>query len=191
MKILLVNNHSMYFPDLKALLEKNHSVSVFTIEELKAEMAENFDVVVLSGGAKYEVSDSPEMFEEQFKIMKSGKPVFGVCLGFQAICHAFGETVEKLGHEIEGIAEVQKIKSDPLLKGLKKKFKAWEGHSWGTKKIKGELIVLAKSEHCIEMVKHPKLPVYGTQFHPEVQELDGRKILENFLKSQQTTNHEL
>ncbi|MBI5065308.1 gamma-glutamyl-gamma-aminobutyrate hydrolase family protein [Candidatus Woesearchaeota archaeon] len=183
MKILLVNNTSIHFPALKELLEKDHVVTSVHIEELKSEMATSHDVVVLSGGSKYEVSDSPEMFEEQFKIFKSGKPVFGVCLGFQAICHAFGEKVEKLGFEVEGIIEVQKTKNDPLLKGLKKSFKAYEGHSWGVKKINGELITLAQSKHCVEMVKHPKLPVYGTQFHPEVhQELDGLKVLENFLK---------
>ncbi len=183
MKILLVNNTSMYFQALKELLEKNHDVTCSHIEELKAEMAEGHNVVVLSGGAKYEVVERPDMFEEQIKIMKSGKPVFGVCLGFQAICHAFGEKIEKLDHEIEGMIEVQKVKNNPALKGIKKNFKVYEGHSWGVKKIKGELITLATSKHCVEMVKHPKLPVYGTQFHPEVQqELDGKKVLDNFLK---------
>ena len=182
MKILLVNNYTIHLDELKEMLSEEDVTTVNT-EDLTLEMSKKFDAVVISGGSKYEVSQNPEAFAEQFKIIKSGKPVFGVCLGFQAVCHAFGEKVEKLDEEIERIDEVEKIKEDKMLKGLPKKFKASEAHSWGVKEINGELIVLAKSKQCIEMVKHPKLPVYATQFHPEVRpELDGSKVLKNFLK---------
>mgnify|MGYP001561349795 CR=1 FL=1 len=182
MKILLVNNYTIHLDELKDMLSEE-DVTTVNSEDLTLEMSKNFDAVVISGGSKYEVSEDPKAFEEQFKIIKSGKPVFGVCLGFQAVCHAFGEKVEKLSRGIDGVEEVEKLKNDELLKGFKKTFNAFEGHSWGVKKIKGELITLAKSKDCVEMVKHPKLPVYATQFHPEVQpELDGSKVLKNFLK---------
>ncbi len=183
MNILLVDNATIFLNNLKELLNKNDcKVTSVPIDKLKAEMADSYDAVVLSGGSKYEVSDSPEMFKEQFKIIKSGKPVYGVCLGFQAICYAFGEKVGHLGYEIEGVFDVEANKTDKLLEGLNKTFKVWEGHSWAVKKINGELITLAKSQKCVEIVKHPTLPVYASQFHPEVQELDGRKVLENFIK---------
>ncbi len=184
MKILLVNNYSIYFPHLKELLSKNHQVTEVYMEDLTLEMSKDFDAVVLSGGSKYEVSEDPEEFAEQIKIINSGKPVFGVCLGFQAICHAFGDKVVKLDKEIEGIEDIEIVKKDPVLKDVSKKFQGYEGHSWGVKEITGELITLAKSKNCIELVKHPKLPVYGSQFHPEEhQELDATKILINFLES--------
>jgi anthranilate/para-aminobenzoate synthase component II len=182
MKILLVNNYTIHLDELKDMLSEEE-VTTINSEDLTLEMSKKFDAVVLSGGSKYEVSDNPEAFEEQFKIIKSGKPVFGVCLGFQAVCHAFGEKVEKLSKGIDGVIEIKKEKNDKLIKELPEKFKAFEGHSLGVKKINGELIVLAKSKDCIEMVKHPKLPVYATQFHPEVQpQLDDAQVLRNFLK---------
>ncbi len=182
MKILLVNNYTIHLDELKDMLFEEE-VTTVNSEDLTLEMSKNFDAVVLSGGSKYEVVENPELFEEQIKIIKSGKPVFGVCLGFQIMCHAFGEKVEKLGKSIDGVMEVTKEKNDLLLKGFKKTFKVFEGHSWGVKKIKGELITLAKSKDCVEMVKHPKLPVYATQFHPEAQtELEGAQVLRNFLK---------
>lgn len=183
MKILLVNNYTIHMQELNELLSREHKVTVVDMEKLTLKMSKRFDAVVLSGGSKYEVSEFPEKFEEQFKIMKSGKPVFGVCLGFQAICHCFGDKVVKLDEEIDRVIEIQTVKDDTVLKDIPKDFKARESHSWGVKENNGELIVIAKSKYCIELVKHPKLPIYASQFHPEMnQETDGIKVLENWLK---------
>ena len=153
------------------------------LDDILLKDCKGVDVVVLSGGGKYNVSVTPDMFSEQYKIVKSGIPVLGVCLGFQIICHAFGEPVIRLPSTIEGRERIRKIGNDQLLKNIPANFTAQEGHSWGVKTLKKKILVtLARSKHCIEAVKHKTLPVWGVQFHPEASKgMSGARVIKNFI----------
>ena len=184
MNILLVNNYSIYFSLLKKQLSKFARLKIVMLDDVLLKDCKSVDAVVLSGGGKYNVSVTPNMFSEQYKIVKSGIPVLGVCLGFQIICHAFGEPVIRLPSTIEGRERIRKVGDDQILKNIPVHFNAQEGHSWGVKTLKkNTLVILAKSNHCIEAVRHKSLPVWGVQFHPEASKnMSGARVIHNFIE---------
>jgi anthranilate/para-aminobenzoate synthase component II len=102
----------------------------------------------------------------------------------QLIGRAFDSKLKDFDRWIKGNIKIEIIKKDKVLgnKGLKKFF---EYRGYGLTKVGKDLIILAKSEHGIEAIKHKKFPIWGTQFHPEVvfeNENSGREIIKNFIK---------
>jgi GMP synthase (glutamine-hydrolysing) len=73
---------------------------------------------------------------------------------------------------------------DELFSGLPKTFNAWESHNDEVKELGKDFQILAHSESCkVQAVKHSKRPLYGVQFHPEVEHTEhGYDIFKNFLK---------
>jgi GMP synthase-like glutamine amidotransferase len=98
-------------------------------------------------------------------------PVLGICAGMQAICAVFGGKI--ISCQEMGMTHVETTTDNPLFSG---KFKAYSLHNLAIEPS-GGFQTLAKSEKCIQAVKHKKLPLYGVLFHPEVRNTD---ILINF-----------
>lgn len=116
-------------------------------------------------------------------------PIFGVCLGHQAICKAFGATVsyaKELMHGKQSLAELDL--TSPVFKGLYEKIPVARYHSLAVVRdtIPDCLKVIAETEDGEVMaVQHREKAVYGLQFHPEsILTPDGRVILQNFLNLQ-------
>lgn len=114
-------------------------------------------------------------------------PLFGVCLGHQAICEAFGATVAHAPRLMHGKAG--RIRTEPgsrLFAGLPLEFSAGRYHSLAAREdtLPPELVVTARSEDGQVMaVEHKSLPVFGVQFHPEsILTPLGKDILAGFLK---------
>jgi len=136
---------------------------------------------ILSGGPHSIHKD--EISEAYMKVIESGKPVLGICLGHQLIAHYFGGTIKEgdVGEYAE--VEIEVTDEDELFKEVSSKLKVWESHRDEVSDVPSELKVLAKSEICpIEALKHETKPIYGVQFHPEVEHTqEGPKILKNFV----------
>jgi GMP synthase (glutamine-hydrolysing) len=81
-----------------------------------------------------------------------------------------------------GLSRMKVLEEDDLFKGLPKEFLVWESHNDEVKDVPG-FAVLAMSENCrIQAIKHHEKPLYGVQFHPEVNNTEhGREILGNFV----------
>lgn len=113
-------------------------------------------------------------------------PIFGVCLGHQSICKAYGANVGYAKELMHG--KVSKISISPesrLFAGLNDGILVGRYHSLAAQEetMPEELIVTARTEDGeIMAVEHRTSPVFGVQFHPEsILTPDGKKILENFL----------
>jgi GMP synthase (glutamine-hydrolysing) len=91
-----------------------------------------------------------------------------------------------------GFLPVNIRKDDPIFDGLKRPPVFFESHYWEIKKLPSEFKLLASSENVhIQCIKHHDLPIYGTQFHPEVNDLnhaDGMKLLRNFFTTNLSRN---
>lgn len=114
-------------------------------------------------------------------------PIFGVCLGHQAICEAFGGTVSYAKELMHGKKKmIHKTGESQLFKGLDEAFPAARYHSLAALRdtLPQELMVTAESEDGEVMaVEHTKYPIYGVQFHPEsVMTPDGKRMIENFME---------
>ena len=101
-------------------------------------------------------------------------PLLGVCAGMEMVCKTFGGLPGPCT-EI-GITEIRVTVTDPLfLESLY--FSAYEIHTLACTDP-GPLEVLAVSDRCIQVVRHPTRPVYGVMFHPEVR---NEWVVERFL----------
>lgn len=112
-------------------------------------------------------------------------PLFGVCLGHQAIGHAFGGRIVRADRLMHGKTSPIHHTGKGLFKGLPAPFNATRYHS---------LIIEKESlPDCLEItawtdegeimgVAHKTLPLVGVQFHPEsVLTDEGMTLMQNFL----------
>ena len=113
-------------------------------------------------------------------------PIFGVCLGHQAIGQAFGGRVVRAGRLMHG-------KTSPILhdgrgvfEGLPSPFEATRYHSLLVEResLPACLVVSAwTAEGEIMGLRHETLDVEGVQFHPEsVLTPEGKRLVHNWVK---------
>ncbi len=120
-------------------------------------------------------------------------PVFGVCLGHQAIAEAMGATVRQADELMHGKTSLVDHDDSLVFEGLNHPFTATRYHSLAIVRetLPADLLVTAetiKSETSaggvIMGVRHATLPIYGVQFHPEsVLTEGGYQMLGNWLES--------
>jgi anthranilate synthase component 2 len=112
-------------------------------------------------------------------------PIFGVCLGHQAIGAAYGGEVVRAPVPVHGKLSTIKHKGEGVLRGINAPFKATRYHSLVVKRdtMPADLAVTAETDDGLVMaMSHKKHPVHGVQFHPEsIASEHGRTILKNFL----------
>ncbi len=178
MKVLLIDNGSNLLPKLKELVPGNEVTRKF--DSIKALDAKPFDLIILSGGGNHNVIFEEGNFKEEIAILRSGKPIIGICFGCELIARAFGGILIELPEEQKGIFEID-ILDKTLGKG---RVKVYEGHKWAIAKMPAEFETLAQSERGPEIIKHKTLPMYGIQFHPEnlVDKTDGDELFLRLLK---------
>ncbi len=114
-------------------------------------------------------------------------PVFGVCLGMQAIAQAFGARIGRAGKLMHGKTCGILHDSTGLFEGLPSPFTATRYHSLAAaaESLPAELTITATADDDGEVmaIEHQTLPVAGVQFHPEsIASEHGPAILANFLK---------
>lgn len=114
-------------------------------------------------------------------------PIFGVCLGLQAIGQVGGGIVKQAKHIMHGKASMVRHDGKGLFEGMPCPFRAIRYHSLVVTKdaVPPEFEVTATAEDDGEIMglRHRALPIEGVQFHPEsVLTEDGFRIVENFVK---------
>ncbi len=118
---------------------------------------------------------------------KSALPIFGVCLGHQAIGQAFGGHVVRAPQPMHGKVSPITHDQQSVLKNLPNPFSATRYHSLLIERdgLPPCLDITAQTDDGLIMgLQHQSLPFHGVQFHPESIATDhGHRILENFLQS--------
>jgi para-aminobenzoate synthetase component 2 len=114
-------------------------------------------------------------------------PMFGVCLGHQAIGAAFGATVTRAPELLHGKTSTVLHKGTGVLAGLPDPFTATRYHSLAVlpETLPDEIEVTGRTESGVVMaMRHRSLPIEGVQFHPEsVLTEGGHTMLANWLAS--------
>jgi len=115
----------------------------------------------------------------------SGIPVFGVCLGHQAIGHAFGATIARAPQLMHGKTSHIMHEGLGVFADLPSPLTATRYHSLVIEpaSMPDCLEVTAHTEDGVVMgVRHRTLPIEGVQFHPEsILTAAGHDLLRNFL----------
>jgi len=113
-----------------------------------------------------------------------GTPVFGVCLGHQAIGQAFGGKVVHAKQLMHGKVSRIHHSGEGVFSGLPTPYEATRYHSLAIERAScpKELEVTAWTEDGEIMgVRHKSLAVEGVQFHPEsILTQHGHALLRNF-----------
>lgn len=123
---------------------------------------------------------------EVVREMSGRVPILGVCLGCQAIGHAFGGSVVRAPAPVHGSAsEIAHEGSGPLL-GLPSPLSVGRYHSLIVQRetLPGSLRCTATTDTGLVMaLEHVHHPTYGLQFHPEsVLTPNGEQMIQNFLE---------
>lgn len=194
--ILLIDNYDSFSYNLYQAfgaidsdirVVRNDQLSIEEIQSLKPK-----GIVLSPGPGRPENAGICEDVVMHF----TGKlPILGVCLGHQAICTAFGATVDYAKTLMHGKqSQVKLMGNRRIFQELPENIEVARYHSLSAvaETLPPELVVLAISKDGEVMaVAHREFPVYGLQFHPEsILTPQGHQIIKNFLKETEEENHD-
>lgn len=172
MNVLLIDNYDS-FTHILAHLFGAEGAQVDVIRNDDARIAECipavYDAVVIGPGPgrPAEAGRSIGIVREA---ARDHRPLFGVCLGLQAIGEAFGGDVDHAPRLMHGKTSSITHDASGVFAGLPSPFHATRYHSLCVSHtgFPAELRANATSEDgVIQGVQHRELPMWGVQFHPE------------------------
>ena len=196
-KILVLDNYDSFVYTLNGYLQQLGAQTevlrndVVTEEQLP-ELLESYDAVLISPGPGTPADAGLSIPTVKYAL-RTGKPVFGVCLGHQAIAEAMGATVTSAEELMHGKTSMVEHDASLVFKDVPQPFTATRYHSLAVvdSTVPADLIVTARTTAArnskggvIMGIQHKSLPIYGVQFHPEsVLTEGGYQMLGNWLES--------
>lgn len=186
MNVTLIDNYDsftwnlvQYLGDLGVNVDvhRNDAISVAELRETKP------DAIVISPGPG--TPDDSGICLDVVHKLGAEMPIFGVCLGQQAIGQAYGGTVVRAPSPVHGKLSLVLHSGEGVLRGINGPFQATRYHSLVVDRetMPQDLTVTAQTDDGLAMaVAHKSHPVHGVQFHPEsIASEHGHTILKNFL----------
>lgn len=186
--VLLLDNYdsftfnlAQYLGELGAsvLVRRNDAVTLDEIAELRPARL----VISPGPGRPEEAGISVDLVREFGRDV----PILGVCLGHQAIGHAFGGLVVRAPRPMHGKTSTVEHDGRGVFRGLSGPFEAARYHSLvvsdeGWPAVL-EVAARAADDGTVMALRHRTFPVHGVQFHPEsIMTAEGRRLLRNFLE---------
>ncbi|MFO7872034.1 MAG: GMP synthase subunit A [Candidatus Undinarchaeales archaeon] len=183
-KTAVVDNGGQYTHRIKRTLEDAGSEAEIISNTTKIEDIEADSLVFSGSGSLVGQGEEAGMGSCSKYLEKFDGPILGMCAGHQLIAKKFGGKVRAAEKPEFGKTEIIIDKENDIFKGLPEKQTVWNSHNDEIEEISDKLEVLAHSNDCkFEAVKHTEKPIYGVQFHPEVQHTEyGLDMFKNFLK---------
>ena len=186
-RLLLIDNYDSFTYNLvQAFLMLGAEVDVYRNDALTIEQAQTMHhthLVISPGPGRPEDAGISMPLIREF----AGRvPIFGVCLGHQALVEAFGGKVVRAGRLMHGKVSPVHHDGKGLFDSMPQEFAAGRYHSLIAEPatIPDALTVTATTAQGEIMgVRHRSLPIEGVQFHPEsVLTPQGPILMGNFLK---------
>ncbi|MEY3341917.1 MAG: hypothetical protein RLZZ269_1828 [Actinomycetota bacterium] len=187
-RVVVIDNYDSFVYNLVHYLgelgaePEVHRNDALTVEQI---LATQPDAVLLSPGPG-RPEDAGILCDLIEPAGRAGIPVFGVCLGHQAIGHVFGGRVIRAPELMHGKTSRVDHRDTGVFAGLPSPITATRYHS---------LVIEPDSlPECLEVtattadgmimgVRHRELPIEGVQFHPEsILTEEGHRMLDNFLR---------
>jgi len=141
------------------------------------------DGIILSGGSPNVAADVDAMGNNGLYLDRFEGPIFGICAGMQFISTHFGGVLGQGTVPEFGKVDLRISDHNGLFNGIPDEIAVWASHNDEVKEVPKDFIVSASSKDCaVEGIRHRTRPIYGVQFHPEVEHTEhGVKMFENFL----------
>ncbi|MFC0296578.1 aminodeoxychorismate/anthranilate synthase component II [Geobacillus jurassicus] len=184
--IVMIDNYDSFTYNLvqylgvlgeELIVKRNDEITVAEIEQLRP------DFIMISPGpcTPNEAGVSLEVIDR----FAGQIPIFGVCLGHQAIAQAFGGRVVRAPRLMHGKTSSVYHDGETIFRGVPNPFTATRYHSLIVEKetLPDCFVVSAWTEEDEVMaIRHKTLPVEGVQFHPEsIMTSHGMQLLKNFI----------
>lgn len=185
-KVLFIDNFDSFTYNLvDDFCKRNCQAKVYRsdtkLEELES-IAEDFrpDLLVISPGPG--TPDTAGVTLSVIAQFKNRLPIFGVCLGFQAIVQHFGGKIGHAPQPMHGKGSPVSHNGAGIFEDVENPLQAGRYHSLCVKELPECLEQTAKFESIVMAAQHRELPIFGVQFHPEsILTPAGGKIIENVL----------
>ncbi len=188
MKILVIDNYDSFVYNLVHYLEElDCEVIVLRNDQFHLDEITTYDKILLSPGPG--IPEEAGLLKDVIKMYAGKKPIFGVCLGQQAIGEVFGGSLINLSAVFHGVATKAKIlvNDEPLFKDLENEIEIGRYHSWVVSRedFPDCLEITSIDENGqIMSLRHRELDIRGVQFHPEsVLTPKGKQIIKNWVES--------
>ena len=183
-RILVVDNYDSFVYNLvQYLAQLGADCEVKRNDEVEPSYGRGFDGVLLSPGPG--TPESAGVCVPMVEELAGEVPLFGVCLGVQAMAVAYGGSVSRAPELLHGKTSQVHHEGVGVLAGLPDPFTATRYHSLAVEPatVPQELAVTGRTESGVIMaLKHQTLAVEGVQFHPEsVLTEGGHRLLANWL----------
>ena len=184
-RILVIDNYDSFVFNLVQYLQQlGAECTVVRNDEVEASEAAKYDGVLISPGPGTPDKAGVSIAMINFCAEKS-IPLFGVCLGHQAIGEAFGATVSRAPELLHGKTSQVVHNGAGVLANLPSPFTATRYHSLAVERdtVPAALEITSSTESGVVMsMRHTTLPIEGVQFHPEsVLTEHGHQMLANWL----------
>jgi para-aminobenzoate synthetase component 2 len=187
MRVLVIDNYDSFVYNLVQYLgqlgvecdvRRNDEIAVAEVGQLKPAG------VLLSPGPG--TPDRAGIMLDLIRAYASTMPIFGVCLGHQAIGEAFGAVVTRAPELLHGKTSEVTHEGAGVLSGLPDPFTATRYHSLAVVEstLPDEIEVTGRTADSglVMAMRHRTLPLEGVQFHPEsVLTQGGHLMLANWL----------
>jgi para-aminobenzoate synthetase component II len=159
------------------VVKRNNQTSIEEISELNPEF-----LMVSPGPCS---PNEAGISLDAIKAFRGKIPIFGVCLGHQAIAQAFQGEVVRAERLMHGKTSDMYHDGKTIFKGLPNPFPATRYHSLIVKRETlpdcFEISAWTK-EGEIMAIRHKEFPIEGVQFHPEsIMTTSGKELLRNFV----------
>ena len=189
MKILIIDNYDSFTYNLVHMVEKitGEFPAVFRNDEIALEDINAYDLIMLSPGPG--IPDEAGILKDAIQMYAGKKPIFGVCLGLQAITEVFGGTIINMDEVFHGVATEMKVTQPTatIFGGVPTEFPAARYHSWIASKedLPEVLEITAEDEDGgIMAIRHKEFPISAVQFHPEsILTEVGEQLVKNFIEA--------
>ena len=186
-RVLVVDNYDSFVYNLvqylgqlgaDVVVRRNDDIAVEELDGL------GVDGVLISPGPG-EPTDAGQSMALIEACAARALPLFGVCLGHQAIGAVYGATVSRAPELLHGKTSQVRHDGEGVLAGLPEQFTATRYHSLAVEEdtLPDFLEVTGRTESGVVMaLRHRDLPIEGVQFHPEsVLTQGGHRMLANWL----------
>jgi anthranilate synthase/aminodeoxychorismate synthase-like glutamine amidotransferase len=185
--VLFIDNYDSFTYNVVHLLAAQGAAPDVVLNDdpqLEPRLLERYRMLVIGPGPGTP-SEQPRMMAMVRNAIERSMPVFGVCLGLQAIGEALGGAVAHAPSQMHG--KTSRIDHDGtgVFDGLPSPLTATRYHSLclDPATLPGALHISAhSSDGVVQGIAHRHLPVHGVQFHPEsVLSEHGGRLLRSML----------
>jgi GMP synthase (glutamine-hydrolysing) len=183
-RVSLLHEQSCFIERCRVARRQMTFINLPDSPDLRWRDVESAHAVLIGGAGGYSATEHHEftrpLAEVVQRLIDDDRPIFGSCWGHQFLGDAFGgNVIEDHDRSEVGTFTIELTdagRRDPLFEGFPDSFHAQLGHNDRVDRLGADWDELARSELCpFQAIRLRGKPVYGTQFHGE---LDERRLHE-------------